>query len=205
MSVKAANNRFIVLSAKYAALCRQVFGSFLDFQSWGQGLIATAEAAQDFRQTDMLEELGTVLSYSPIQEHRYIGSYYLAWCAYRKGENAQKAFEEVVEKSITYKAKGLISLAAVTSVNGDYHIGSKYYAEAVRIDASPSIIVPAARSIAVIKSLEGSHKSALADLERIAPLARHAGPKIYFDYLNSLAVELLEVGRVTESQNISSI
>jgi hypothetical protein len=63
-------------------------------------------------------------------------------------------------------------------------------------------IITALRGIAVLKAKEGYHKHALKDLESIYPLARYAPPHIYFDYLNSLAVELGEAGRKYEARNI---
>ncbi len=53
--------------------------------------------------------------------------------------------------------------------------------------------------------LEGFHKQSWKDLERITPLVRYSPPIERFQYLNSLAVELTEVGRIEEASNISRI
>jgi hypothetical protein len=61
---------------------------------------------------------------------------------------------------------------------------------------------------AVINSKEGNHGDAVGLLENIFPLARQMRswqPHVYHDYLNSLAVELCEVGRLEEARNISQI
>jgi hypothetical protein len=66
----------------------------------------------------------------------------------------------------------------------------------------------ATRMIAVIRGMSGDHRGAVADLESIFPLARMAGslqPHTYYDYLNSLAVELSEVGRLTQARRASEI
>ena len=60
----------------------------------------------------------------------------------------------------------------------------------------------------VVKALEGDHRGALGDLEKMLPLVRIASasqPYAYYDYLNSLAVELGEVGRLEEAKNVSRI
>jgi hypothetical protein len=86
---------------------------------------------------------------------------------------------------------------------GDIDSGLSYYREAVRYARTPSALVSAAKSIAVIKAIEGDHKQALKELEGLIPIAKYTTPKVYFDYLNSLAVETSEVGRTAEAQNIS--
>jgi len=64
--------------------------------------------------------------------------------------------------------------------------------------------VKARMMLAVIKSTEGDHQGALDDLESFFPLARAISlqhPQLYYEYLNSLAVELGEVGRFNEAFN----
>jgi hypothetical protein len=56
--------------------------------------------------------------------------------------------------------------------------------------------------VAVIKAKQGERRHALKDLERMLPLMKYAPPHIYFDYLNSLAVELGEAGRKHEARNV---
>jgi hypothetical protein len=63
-------------------------------------------------------------------------------------------------------------------------------------------------SIAIVKSIDGNHKGALTDLGGMFPLARAVGAyytPLFYNHLNSLAVELLEAGRITEAQNVSNI
>jgi hypothetical protein len=57
----------------------------------------------------------------------------------------------------------------------------------------------------VLKSAEGFHNSALRDLENLEPLIGHVEPRLYFDYLNSYAIELGESGRKDEARSISRI
>jgi hypothetical protein len=61
------------------------------------------------------------------------------------------------------------------------------------------------RASAVVKAKEGYHKQALKDLETLLPLIRYADTVGYYVYLNSYAVELAEVGRIEEAQNVCQI
>src|SRR2546422_1147733 len=59
--------------------------------------------------------------------------------------------------------------------------------------------------MSLLKSVEGFHRSAIADLERFLPLVRLAPLKARLDCLNSYAVELSEVGRLQEAESVSSL
>ncbi|HSF24288.1 MAG TPA: hypothetical protein VLE20_08690 [Blastocatellia bacterium] len=88
-----------------------------------------------------------------------------------------------------------------------------FYAEAMRIVIRNRIFDPvsfcvARRMTAVIRSMEGDHQGALSDLEQMLPLARvvrSVQPYAYYDYLNTLAVEMCAVGRLEEAKNVSEI
>jgi hypothetical protein len=72
----------------------------------------------------------------------------------------------------------------------------------------PLTLFQTQKNIAILKSVEGDHRGALADLERLSPLARLIAPWYpheYYDYLNSLAVDLGEVGRSQEALRASRI
>ena len=150
-----------------------------------------AETAIVFRQIDQVREASLMLFNIPLKKYQLIGQYYLGWSAYRRGEDAQNIFENVVETSKTYKAKGLISLAASEVARGNYDSAFNLCQKVTRSTDTPSSILTAARSIAFLKSVNGDHRQAFKDLEKLAPLARFASPTAYYNYLNSLAVELV--------------
>ncbi|MCI0491208.1 MAG: hypothetical protein L0229_31850, partial [Blastocatellia bacterium] len=189
----------------YGGFYHRLLSNASRFQEFGDYLVREAEAACDFRQIDRLEELASLLSGFPMKEYRLIGQYYQGWCAYRRGEDARYIFEEVIEESKTYKARALLSLAAVEARKGDFVSEGCHYIEAMKRADSLTTIIKASRGIAVIKAMEGFHQHALKDLEAMAPSVRYASPDAYYAYLNSLAVELGEVGRKHEARNISEI
>jgi hypothetical protein len=70
---------------------------------------------------------------------------------------------------------------------------------------NPRKLIELSKGIAVVKAKEGFHTHALKDLEGLLPILKLAEPHMYFDTLNSLAVELLEAGRIREASSISRI
>ena len=62
--------------------------------------------------------------------------------------------------------------------------------------------------VAATKGMDGDHRGAVADLESLLPAVRAVStyrPQFLYDYANSLAVELCEVGRLAEAENACRI
>jgi tetratricopeptide (TPR) repeat protein len=201
MSIKVAKNRFIVSSLQ-AGFYQQTFRDISGFHELGCKLVKEAEIAQAFRQDNRVVEIASILCHFPIKEHRLIGQYYKAWLALRTRQNARSIFERVAQESRTYKAKALMSLAATEAYLGNFDAELGYFTEAKKATDNTSLIVEISRSIAVVRAKEGDHRKAIKDFEKMFPLVRHAAPNFYYQYLNSLAVELGEVGRKYEARNI---
>src|ERR1051326_7903421 len=121
MSIQVANSRFITSSLK--GLYKYLNYHLSSFQVLGERLIHEAETAQAFRQIEKLEELGLILSNFPVKEYRLAGQYYIGWCVDRKGHDAQKLFEKIVEESTTYRPLALIELASGEARKGDLNCG----------------------------------------------------------------------------------
>jgi tetratricopeptide (TPR) repeat protein len=204
MSVKVANSRFIASSLQ-AGFYQQILSDIVTLQELGNFLVKEAEAAQILRQTEKLEEVSTVLSNLPIKDLRIIGHYYQGLSAYRRGEDARSIFEQVAEHSKAYRAKALMSLAAVEARDEEYERELSYFNQALRHTNDPSVLIEALRCIAVVKAKEGFHKESVQDLENLFPLVRVADPSYRYQYLNSFAVELGEVGRLEEAQSVCRI
>jgi hypothetical protein len=202
MSVKVANSRFIHSSIEIWAklhLARNIS----DFHQLGSCLVLESEKAQALRQAERLQELSFILSQIPIQEYQLIGLFYQCWS--KTSPNPQKLLENVIEKSRTYKAKAMIALGTLEVNSGDDRSGLKLYIEAMRHSHNPSIMLHAARSIAVVKGMDGLHYQAIKDLDRISPLVRYSSPIARYQYLNSLAVELGSLGKIEEAGNVCQV
>jgi hypothetical protein len=203
MSIRPATNFFITSSyGWYGGFYQYLLTRASTLTELGNKLVRDAESAFAFRQTRKLDEIGTLLSNLPIRECQLIGQYYRAWCAYRGGESPQSEFESVFTNSRTYKARALISIAALKARDGDYDAEIEYFTESKKYSADPTIWIKAAKGIAVAKAKQGYHRAALKDLENLSTVIKQASPDLYYDCLNSLAVELGEAGRKYEARSI---
>ena len=193
--------------AKYVGFYQEFFNGIDGYLQLGNKLVHLAEQARAFRQTDSVVELGEILSNYPVKRYQPIGHYYLAIVGNRPGtgdlDNARGQFERIADTAPpVYKAKAMHSLAAVSAFRKDFDSELYYLVETLKASCDFGTTVDALRGIAVRKARAGDHNHAIKDLERILPLIKYAPPHIYFAYLNSLAVELGEVGRKYEARNI---
>jgi hypothetical protein len=204
MSIKVATSRFM-LSSLRAGFYQQIVRDISGFQELGHKLIREAEIALVLRQVSRVDEIGSILCYLPMREYELIGQYYKGLCVEQIGGNARGIFERVAEESRTYRARALMSIALTEAKRGNYGEEHKYFAEALKTTNNPALIVEASRCIAVVKAKEGFHQRSLKDLEKISPLLRYTNSHVRYQYYNSCAVELCEVGRLEEARNISNI
>jgi tetratricopeptide (TPR) repeat protein len=192
---------------KYAGFYQQLLKGTGSYQKLGNHLIQLAEQAHAFRQFDRVKETALILSSLPIRNYQAVGSYYLAVAFNRCGngdiDKAKNMFELAADAAPPkYQAKAILSLAAVSAHKKDTDLELYYFLESLKASTDFGTSITALRGIAVHKSREGYHKHALNDLERTLPMIKHAPAHIYFDYLNALAVELVEAGRKGEARNI---
>ncbi len=204
MSIKVPTNRFI-LSSLRAGFYQQLFKGISGFHELGEKLVREIEVAQTFRQNDKVIEIASTLESIPIKEHQLIGQYYKGLRIERMGGNARGIFERIVEESRTYKTKALMSLATNEARKGNFDEELRYIAEASKTTNNPTLIVELSRGTGIVRAKEGDHKQAVKEFERIFPLIKHIKPISYYQYLNSFAVELAEVGRLEEANKICDV
>ncbi len=124
---------------------------------------------------------------------------------------ARRLLESIVEKATPeYRARALQCIGATYFESGQPDEALPFYVTAGKIAADCDLMtaVESQKMIAVVRSIHGDHKQALALLENLFPLVRALGkyyPTTYYDFLNSLAVELGEVGRINEAKAACSI
>ena len=189
---------------------QELLAGIINCEALGERLVHYSEQAHAFRDYDTLQELALMLSNLPSETYRLIGQYYAALGVCRNGTGsidvAQNTLESLACVGPTkYRAKSLLLLSAISQVNNKTDDAFRFYEETVRVETFSSATILAIKGIAVLKAREDYHKHALKDLERFYPIARYASPHVYFDYLNSLAVELLAVGRIEEARYLSNI
>ena len=210
MSNKTANSFIVPPLIEYAEFYQQLLRGIGNYEQLGNRLIHLGEQAHAFRQFDKVKECGQILSNIPIRDYQAIGYYFLAVAANSKGngdqDEARKLSELAVDTAPThYKAKALLSLAAVSANTNNRDLEMYYYLETIKAGKISVATVEALRGIAIYKAIEGYHDKAVKDLEGILPIIKFVPTHIYYDYLNSYAVELGEVGRKSEARNISRI
>jgi tetratricopeptide (TPR) repeat protein len=185
-------------------------------ESLGDALAALAHYAYTLRQMEVVGQIGELLSGLPLGSYQRIGHYYQALYLKRQGRflEAHSLLNPIVDTVPgAYKSRVILSLAGLAFDSGDHSSALPLYIEAGRAALSKShsdlfTAIHTQKMVAVLKSIQGNHRSALADLERLLPLVRTVSkttPTVLPDYLNSLAVELNEFGRLEEAANVSRI
>jgi hypothetical protein len=198
------------LTLKYAELYQGLLKGAVGFKQLSNRFIALAERAHILHEFDRLQEIGQVLSNTPVRQYQAVGHYFLAVAANSKGsgdqEQASRLFHLAADTCPDrYKVKALLSLAAVSINAADLQSGFYYYKETISAGGLSIASLEALRGIAVLKAIEGYHGHAIKDLEKLQPIIQFAPPHVYMDYLNSYAVELAELGRLEEAGNAALI
>jgi tetratricopeptide (TPR) repeat protein len=208
MSIQTATNRLILPPpVKSTGFYQHLFKDVLNSDQLGRKLIMLSEKARVFRRFDELSEFGLLLSNFPSRTYQLIGQYYLSLSLCRNGrgelDKARTILEQVAcNAPLGYRAQAMISLSAISWDMDQPDDTLKYCLEASSISNFNVTTMQSLKAIAALKGREGFHRSALKDLENLYSLMRYAPSHIYFDYLNSLAVELGEAGRKYEARNI---
>jgi tetratricopeptide (TPR) repeat protein len=203
MSRDTVKNLFIVPSMR--GFYQQLFTGIGSYQELGNRVIRQIKAAHAFRQIEQVRELSSLLLNFPIKEYQLIAQYYLYWCRYRNREYDIDSLEVIIDHTQAYKAQALLTRGTLEYDNRRNREAFYFYSEALKARPNVSEYIAISRAIAVAKAVDGFHNLALNDLEKVLPLIKHAEPRLYFDFLNSYAVELGEAGRLQEARNVSSL
>jgi hypothetical protein len=195
-----------------ASLARSTY-TIEGFQILGGQLAAIARHAYVARQMSAVEQATQLMLALPLSKQlESIARYYQALCTWRQGEvDNTRQFERALEESPPqYRARALQALGLTYHERGELDAALPFFLAAGRAAANCDLLtlVESQEMIAVVRSMHGDHKQALADLEGLFPLVRAVGkyyPASYYEFLNSLAVELGEVGRLAEAEAASAI
>jgi tetratricopeptide (TPR) repeat protein len=177
----------------------------VSYQQLGNSIIKAIKAARAFRRVEQVSELSRILINIPIREFQLIAQYYLVWCDCRENKQRVESLERIIDQTRAYKAQALITRAAIEGRKGNIESEAYFYAEALKANPTISQRVDILKSLAVVKAKEGYHKQSLRDFDELLYLLKYTEPIIYYDCLNSYAVELGESGRIYEARNISRL
>jgi tetratricopeptide (TPR) repeat protein len=194
----------------YAALARSLYTQE-GFELLGRQLAAIARHAYFARQMDTVEQASQLMLALPLsKELKSVAQYYQAICAWKQGnaDAAHQIFSYAIDKvSRQYQAQGLLTVGAIYFGQAEYETALPYYLAAARAarEGDLLIFVASQKMTAVVQSIYGDHQQALNNLERLFPAVRTIAkdyPGVYYEFLNSYAVELGEVGRIAEAQKV---
>jgi tetratricopeptide (TPR) repeat protein len=171
-------------------------------------LVDLAERCYCLKDAQGQRELGLLLQEYP-PPFDLVGSYYEGVSLSQTSlfDEAKKRLEQVYEHGpARYRAKALLSLSAVEERSGNLDEALRLRLQASRHDV-PSVVVEAQLGIAAILGMQDDHPHAVKHLERFLPVARmiNKDTPLYYDYLNSFAVELNDSGRTEEARNVINL
>ena len=179
----------------------------------GRVLVEAAEHAYGLRWMSEVEEVSKLLLTLP-NPYRSVGTYYHALYIKRCGniDEASLLFESIATHGpAPGRARAIASAAGVEFERGALPVALSLFVDACRAAISPALWDPLAAATAlhmvgVVKSMDGDHPGALVHLDRMFHLVRFIAPRqpsLLYNYLNSLAVEMMAVGRLEEAENAS--
>jgi tetratricopeptide (TPR) repeat protein len=182
-------------------------------------VVSVADNAYAFRRLDIVSCMGHLLLWLPLSRQlESIGNYYKALSLNQGGrgdtDRARFLLEHVAQgTSSEYRARAMLALGTNSVAVGDHQTAMSFYRELTRLTTRDNAFNPVTfcitgRMASVVKVMNGDHRGALSDLEGMLPLARMASsvqPYAYYDYLNTLAVELGEMGRLDQARRASEI
>ena len=189
------------------------------FTSLARSLFELAERAYTFRLWDVVDTIGQIMLTLPASKTtRATAKYFRALGLSRGGNGDIQNATHLLETAASYaaphfRARAITALGSNRLASGDYESALFLYQEAdaiMRLERAAEITVSyvTRKMRAVLKSLNGDHRGALLDLEQMFPIVkvlRAKQPFAYYDYLNSLAVELVVAGRFVEARRACEI
>ncbi|HKV38629.1 MAG TPA: hypothetical protein VJX67_05415 [Blastocatellia bacterium] len=180
----------------------------------GRKLIDLCRQGWLLHRIDAVEHAAGVMLGLPLRiGTRNVARYYQAYCLARRGDagRAAEILDRIIDRvDAAFRPRATLALANTYYYGGRLRSSAPIYLEAARVAAhfDPLTEAQALRMLAVIRSIDGDHNGALTDLERLLPFMHrlaHHYPSDYYDYLNSLAIELGEIGRIEEANRAIDI
>lgn len=196
----------------HASLARSAFTSE-GFQVLGNQLATVARHAYFAKQMDAVEQASQLMLAVPVSDLlRSVARYYQALCKWRRREiETPRQLRAMLEDAPPqFRARALQAVGLAYHEFGEVDTALHHYVEAGKASVECDLVTLAySQSMtAIVRGIHGDHKQALDHLEELFPLVRAVGkyyPVLYYDFLNSLAVELAEVGRIAEADQACAV
>ncbi|MGH9830114.1 MAG: tetratricopeptide repeat protein, partial [Blastocatellia bacterium] len=176
-----------------------------------RGLLLLARQARVSRDIDALGTISDLILESfNGSSFAEVARFHKAHCLQAHGNVAagRKLLTEVIKRvGSRFRARGLLALGASYRDAGEYSECRSLYLEAIRAadESDPLTRLQSLRMVAVVQAIEGDHFGSLSALQSLVPQTLYLGrwyPADVYDLLNSIAIELGELGRVDEAARI---
>jgi CRP-like cAMP-binding protein/tetratricopeptide (TPR) repeat protein len=175
----------------------------------GRELLKIASQAWLSRSIDLVDQAAQAVLALPLDPRIHnVAQYYRAYASLKADglEEARLVFEGLADGVPPgYVSRAFMGIAFCLHARGGFEELGKAFLEAARaaLPGDPLAKCAALRGLALSRSLNGDHKGSVADLERLFPVMRSLAtsyPDDYRYYLNNLAYELGELGRIDEAK-----
>ena len=189
------------------------FKSKADIDATGRLLLGLAKQARVNRRFDLLDAISNLIcDLLPDTPFARTALYYKAFCLHQNGRVSTTQARTELETAIglappNYKPGALLALAASYRDTGEIVEFAAVSHEAAKAARTVDTLseVQALRNLAISRALLGDHTHALSMLFSLLPMMRNVAtsyPSDFFSHLNSLAIEMGEVGRIDEANRL---
>jgi len=195
-------------------LILSAFSSEQELRRIGLQLTRLASSARSAGRMDVVRGVSEAITILPLpDEIKTAGLYYQAVVENHSGnvEQARLALAQIASgPQNSFRCHAILGLGKTFFDAGDHLTATTLYVEAAKASKGIDLLANtlALIMIAVVRSMDGDHRNALHDLDRLWPMVRLASqdhPALRYDYLNSRAVELAETGRIQEAKHAIEI
>jgi hypothetical protein len=178
-----------------------------DLQSLGCGLIEIARRAHLLREQPVLQWACRKICDLPLPSR--VQSVYRCYSVYREAQSPEQSrgiLAEVADHAaVGFRERAILGIGQSYFESADFLDAAYFYAEAAGASVSTDVFVQAeaCRTMAACRGALGDHRGALGDLQKLWPVIHSLSrtyPTLYYDYLNSLAVELGELRKFAEAR-----
>ncbi|PYP82169.1 MAG: hypothetical protein DMF61_27120 [Blastocatellia bacterium AA13] len=162
---------------------------------------------------DTVQQISELMLGLPIPEQmKAVARYYQGVSLYRQREfdRAQQVFEHAVEEvAPEYRGRALHSLGLTYYDRSQTDRAVLLFLEALKAAKGydPLTTIGVHWNLAIDHSIQGDHKRSVADLENLFPIVQAVTGRsaAFYNYLNSYAAELGEVGRLEEANAVLNV
>jgi hypothetical protein len=205
-ALRNAQPRVVALSA-----ISSILSSEPELRTIGWQLAKVARHARLAGRMDVVKDVSeTIIGLTLPDEIKTAGRYYQAVAEKHSGNVAlaRVTLAQIASgPPSAFRCRAILELGKTLFDAGHPIAAMPFYLEAARASREEDFLTTVAAQImiAIVRSIDGDHRKALADLNRLWPmvhLASYEHPALRYEYLNSLAVELAEAGRIEEAKHV---